>query len=69
MPNDARCMNHLRDYSAEEFFGAFMLVSNSHCRVVVKLGPRYDMGNLVPNSNEFKVAASGKDFCVWERTA
>lgn len=46
-----------------------LYVAKINDRVVVKLGPRYDMGNLVPNSNEFKVAASGKDFCVWERTA
>ena len=35
-------------------------------RVIVKLGPRYDMGALLPR-NEWKVAVYGTDFCVWEK--
>jgi hypothetical protein len=35
-------------------------------RVIVKLGPRYEMGDLLPG-NEWKVAVFGKDFCVWEK--
>ena len=34
-------------------------------KIIVKLGPRYDVGNLVPSN--FKIAASGKDYCVWEK--
>lgn len=36
-------------------------------RVVVKLGPRYDMGRLLPNEKEWAFVTSGKDFAVWER--
>lgn len=36
-------------------------------RVVLKLGPRYDMGNLVPPESQWRVVAYGKDWCAWER--
>ena len=37
-------------------------------RVIVKLGPRYDMGDMLPKEQEgWKVAVSGIDFCVWEK--
>ena len=39
-------------------------------RVIVKLGPRYDMGDLLPKEREgWKVAVSGIDFCVWEKAS
>lgn len=38
----------------------------SSCRVVIKLGPRLDMGDLLPNPKEWSLAASGPDFAVWE---
>lgn len=39
-------------------------------RVIVKLGPRYDMGDLLPKEQEgWKVAVSGIDFCVWEKAS
>ncbi|KAI4964061.1 hypothetical protein ZWY2020_008435 [Hordeum vulgare] len=34
-------------------------------KVIVKLGPRYDVGNLIPGG--FKVAAHGNDYAVWEK--
>ncbi|GAB2228401.1 hypothetical protein Droror1_Dr00010239 [Drosera rotundifolia] len=34
-------------------------------KVIVKLGPRYSVGNLIPSN--FKVATSGQDYCVWEK--
>ena len=34
-------------------------------KVIVKLGPRYDVGNLIPSN--FKVSTYGKDYCVWEK--
>lgn len=34
-------------------------------KIIVKLGSRYDIGNLVPSN--FKIVASGKDYCVWEK--
>ena len=36
-------------------------------RVVVKLGPCLDLGGLTPSESEYKVAAFGKDYCVWEK--
>ena len=40
------------------------------CRVIVKLGPRYDMGDLLPKEHEgWKAAVSGIDFCVWEKAS
>uniref|UniRef100_M8C0J3 Alpha-amylase type B isozyme n=1 Tax=Aegilops tauschii TaxID=37682 RepID=M8C0J3_AEGTA len=34
-------------------------------KVIVKLGPRYDVGHLIPGG--FKVAAHGNDYAVWEK--
>ncbi len=34
----------------------------------MKLGPRYDMGCLVPKESDgWKIVTYGKDFAVWER--
>ena len=39
-------------------------------RLTVKLGPRYDMDGLLPSEGEgWKIAVSGKDFCVWEKAS
>lgn len=39
-------------------------------RLALKLGPRMDMGGLAPRAGDgWKVAVSGRDFCVWEREA
>lgn len=37
-------------------------------KLAVKLGPRADLGSLKPGS-EWKVAAEGKDFTVWEKSS
>ncbi|WOL20217.1 alpha-amylase isozyme 3C-like [Canna indica] len=34
-------------------------------KVIMKIGPRYDVGNLVPS--DFHIVTSGKDYCVWEK--
>lgn len=34
-------------------------------KIIMKIGPRMDLGNLVPST--YQVAASGKDYCVWEK--
>ncbi|KAJ6805720.1 putative alpha-amylase isozyme 3B [Iris pallida] len=34
-------------------------------KIITKIGPRYDVGNLVPP--DFHVVASGKDYAVWEK--
>ena len=33
-------------------------------KIVMKIGPRYDLGTLLPSA-DFQVAASGNDYCVW----
>lgn len=33
-------------------------------KIIVKIGPKMDLGNLIPSS--FRVAASGQDYAVWE---
>lgn len=34
-------------------------------KIIMKIGPKLDLGNLVPSN--FQVAASGKDYAVWEK--
>ena len=34
-------------------------------KVIAKIGPRYDVGNLVPKN--FRLATSGNDYAVWEK--
>ncbi|KAK3123654.1 hypothetical protein QOZ80_8AG0634190 [Eleusine coracana subsp. coracana] len=34
-------------------------------KVIVKIGTRYDVGNIIPS--DFYPAAHGKDYCVWEK--
>jgi alpha-amylase len=33
--------------------------------IFMKIGPRYDVGNVVPS--DFHVATFGKDYAVWEK--
>ncbi|RLN35122.1 alpha-amylase isozyme 3A [Panicum miliaceum] len=35
-------------------------------RVIAKIGPRYDVGGVIPQG--FKVAAHGDGYCVWEKS-
>lgn len=45
-----------------------LVLAVNACRVLVKLGPRYDMGSFLPNKEEgWQKAASGKDFAIWEK--
>ncbi|CAL5012973.1 unnamed protein product [Urochloa decumbens] len=34
-------------------------------KVIVKIGTRYDVGNVIPS--DFHPSAHGKDYCVWEK--
>ncbi|CAB4320800.1 unnamed protein product [Prunus armeniaca] len=34
-------------------------------KIVVKIGPRLDIGKLVPPA--FEIATSGKDYSMWEK--
>lgn len=36
-------------------------------KIIVKIGPRYDVGNLVPSG--YRIATSGNDYCVWEKAS
>lgn len=52
--------------------GLTVMVANSDLyvaaideKIIVKIGPRYDVGNIIPSG--YKIAASGKDYCVWEK--
>ncbi|CAM6092911.1 unnamed protein product [Calypogeia fissa] len=38
-------------------------------RVILKLGPRYDMGSLLPGKDSWKLTLTGPDFAIWETTA
>ena len=45
-----------------------MYVARVNGNVTLKLGPRYDMGDLLPRKEEgWQIAASGTDFAVWEK--
>jgi alpha-amylase len=35
-------------------------------KVIVKLGPRLDIGNLIPSG--FHVVAHGDNYCIWEKS-
>ncbi|GBG64666.1 hypothetical protein CBR_g45721 [Chara braunii] len=35
--------------------------------VILKLGPRYDMGKLTPSKGDWRKAASGRNYSVWEK--
>ena len=34
-------------------------------KVIVKIGSRYDVGNLIPS--DFHAVAHGNNYCVWEK--
>ena len=36
-------------------------------KIIVKIGPKLDLGNLIPSN--FQVATSGNDYAVWEKKA
>jgi alpha-amylase len=47
-----------------------MYVARINDNVTVKLGPRYDIGDLAPKEEDGWVkAAKGDDWVVWEKTA
>lgn len=47
-----------------------LYVARINGNVTLKCGPRYDMGSLVPLKEEgWELAATGKDFAVWEKAA
>ena len=44
------------------------LKRNVHCRITIKLGPRYDMGDKLPSEHDgWTFAFGGDDFGIWEK--
>ena len=47
-----------------------MYVARCNGNVTLKLGPRFDMGGLVPRKEEgWSLVQAGQDFAVWEKAA
>lgn len=46
---------------------ADLYVSKIDGKIITKIGAKNDLGNLIPP--EFKVAADGIDYAVWEKQA
>ena len=47
---------------------ALCMRCSASCRVTIKLGPRYDMGDKLPNEGEgWTFALGGEDFGIWEK--
>ncbi|KAM6576215.1 hypothetical protein CsatB_028052 [Cannabis sativa] len=36
-------------------------------KIIMKIGPKMDLGNLLPSSNYYKIATDGQDYAVWEK--
>ena len=48
--------------------GPVFILQSPVRRVMVKLGPRYDMGDLAPKEEEgWKKALKGDDWAIWEK--
>lgn len=43
---------------------ADLYVAKIDNKIIVKIGPKMDLGNLIPSN--FHVATSGQDYAVWE---
>lgn len=35
--------------------------------VMIKMGPRYDIGDLAPSKEEWRKVQTGQDYAVWEK--
>lgn len=52
-----------------DLYVAKILSDGGDDALVVKLGPRFEVGaELLPDPERFRLALSGRDFAVWERT-
>ncbi|KAL5705733.1 alpha-amylase [Ranunculus cassubicifolius] len=63
-----RSRNRIKSYSSVRIIvaDADLYLAVIREKVIVKIGSRTDVKNLVPP--KYKIAASGKDYVVWERT-
>ena len=46
---------------------ADLYIASIDDKVIVKLGPRFELGSHTPDPQKYRVAAFGNEFCVWER--
>lgn len=46
--------------------GDIYVASIDEGKIMVKIGPKMDMGNLIP-WNSYKLASSGNNYAVWEK--
>ncbi|CAH9131875.1 unnamed protein product [Cuscuta epithymum] len=67
--SSARNRNGINEASNVEILAAEdnMYVAKVDGKVLVKIGSKLDMGNMIPPN--FKVVASGQDYAVWEKKA
>lgn len=47
--------------------GDLYMVSIDDNKLIVKIGPRFDIGGLAPSSQDFDIVAVGHEYCVWEK--
>jgi alpha-amylase len=66
---DVRARNGIKADSTIEIVAAEddFYVAKINEIVVVKIGPRLEIGDLAPSLEEYNVAALGDDFIVWEK--
>ncbi|MCO5612271.1 hypothetical protein L7F22_066536 [Adiantum nelumboides] len=63
--NNIRANSSVAILAAEHDF----YVASIDDRVVMKIGPRFDICDLAPTSHEWEIAAVGHEYCVWEKKA
>nr|ABC87289.1 putative alpha-amylase [Ceratopteris richardii] len=66
---DVRKRNRIRANSEINILAADhdLYVAAINDNVIMKIGPKFDIGDLAPNLEEWKVAAVGHEYCVWEK--
>lgn len=62
-----RARNGITETSKVEILAADadLYVAKIDDKVITKIGPKTDLGNLIPS--DFKVSTSGTDYTVWEK--
>jgi len=62
-----RARNRINEKSSVEILASDsdLYVAKIDDVVIMKIGPRFEVGNLVPLN--FQIATSGQDYCVWEK--
>ncbi|XP_051139667.1 alpha-amylase [Andrographis paniculata] len=64
---EVRMRSGISETSAVEILAAYgdLYVAKIDDKVITKMGPRLDLGNLIPP--DYKVSTSGSDYAVWEK--